>query len=527
MCTFAHMKRTLHDYIKQNEDLRHFLLAQEGGIMKYLAEHPDADFDIDLFDDYEKQIEEGYIRANKQNRAVRSLPADELRNKSLDWYHRSKGSELKYYVAMKPTLNAIDETLAEEVLNHIEIYMADAYKESHRRKYPEGMPPQVFYKEVLEKYGHFGLALDCLEYVLEEYRGEAVKLTARHFFLANIIHQGESPEWKEVEKLQTEFDCQMFYETYLVERGYKKLRQAVKEMIGNSTRNIGKADSRELCRKLAIDNMRSVNQFTRWVSNKTYPMEESEEGVLVPLITPEERHWLQNIMYENSPAATGTKKLTTMGRNYSQFIHILQDIGKIWAAQLLVRGIDMKELEEETGIILSKLPNTMYYVDRMYDDRRGDCCVYDWANAKKLLNIIKNKKNDHVKVLTWEDEKQCFKDAVLSVMEMKKEDGNYLFEKNTQWMAVYRFAVDSGIMYDMDDSNEPQDKSTPQYAVFEKFTHELQLDVESEIRIPFKKDYIKDLKKSNYIRYNTHHPWSKDGITDPRYYIRRRMVLRS
>ena len=50
------MKQTLPEIIRKNENFRQFLLAQEGGIMKFWAEHPDRDFDTNLFDDYEKQL---------------------------------------------------------------------------------------------------------------------------------------------------------------------------------------------------------------------------------------------------------------------------------------------------------------------------------------------------------------------------------------------------------------------------------------------------------------------------------------
>ena len=383
------MKQTLPDYIKQNEDLCKILLAQDGGIMKYWAEHPDADFDVDLFEGYENEIVNSYLQANKQNRAVRSVPKDELRRRSLDWY-QSKESELKFFVDMKPALTAFDMKVPEEVLNYIEIYMADAYKESHRSKYPEGMSPRDFYNKVLEVFGPFGLALDCLERVLQEYRGKAVRITVKHFFQTVIVHHGGSPEWEEVNNLQTEFDMRMFKEIYHAEGGYKKLRQAVKELIDNSTKKLTEEESRKVCREIAKDDMMKVNQFTRWINNETYPMEEAKGGKLVPLITPEERRWVLNIMYENFPGATGTQKLTPMGRLISIFIYLLQEIGEIWAAQLLVHGINMKELEKETGIILSKSPCQMYYVDRMPDDRRGDCCIYDWPEAKELLSKLKS-----------------------------------------------------------------------------------------------------------------------------------------
>ena len=70
-------------------------------------------------------------------------------------------------------------------------------------------------------------------------------------------------------------------------------------------------------------------------------------------------------------------------------------------------------------------------------------------------------------------------------MEKKKHDGEYLFEKPTQWKAVYRFAVDIGIMYDVEAPKEPKEKSTPQYAVFEKLAKELQLDVNPPCRMPW------------------------------------------
>lgn len=122
-----------------------------------------------------------------------------------------------------------------------------------------------------------------------------------------------------------------------------------------------------------------------------------------------------------------------------------------------------------------------------------------------------------VREITWEEEKLCFKAAVLHVMEKKKEDGDYLFEKPTQWMAVYRFAIDIAIMYEMNDPKEPEDKSTPQYAAFEKFAHELQLDVNPPARLPFTKNAIDSINSNkSYVRYNTSYPWSKDGINDTR-----------
>ena len=49
------MKQILPDFIAQNENLRQLLLSQEGGIMKYLAEHLDAKGTAALFCEYQNQ----------------------------------------------------------------------------------------------------------------------------------------------------------------------------------------------------------------------------------------------------------------------------------------------------------------------------------------------------------------------------------------------------------------------------------------------------------------------------------------
>ena len=51
---FANMRNTLPEIIEQNKSLRQLLLAQEGGIMKYLAEHLDANGTAKLFSDYQE-----------------------------------------------------------------------------------------------------------------------------------------------------------------------------------------------------------------------------------------------------------------------------------------------------------------------------------------------------------------------------------------------------------------------------------------------------------------------------------------
>ena len=88
LCNFVGMKQTLEDYIRHDKVFRQALLDQDGGIIKYLAKLPDGDFDTDLFFNYQNQIVEEYLQANKRNRAVFSLLTDTLKWDALSLCHK-------------------------------------------------------------------------------------------------------------------------------------------------------------------------------------------------------------------------------------------------------------------------------------------------------------------------------------------------------------------------------------------------------------------------------------------------------
>lgn len=57
----------------------------------------------------------------------------------------------------------------------------------------------------------------------------------------------------------------------------------------------------------------------------------------------------------------------------------------------------MKELEKKTGVIMNRRSGFLYYVDRFVDgSQRGECFIYDWPEAEKLLAQIKSIKEDNV-----------------------------------------------------------------------------------------------------------------------------------
>lgn len=251
----------------------------------------------------------------------------------------------------------------------------------------------------------------------------------------------------------------------------------------------------------------------------------------------------------NKTAVAFLKHIPTQGKDYN-LKKCRADKGYRVSPELLVlRAIDSgdetkyEDLEEfEINTILDKLegkgyiqvawieghkPEAVRLLDkgRVYLKQLEEGSVVDKIKPSvtpqqppkdKTSEIPSQTPNSPVREITWAERKQCFKSAVLHVMEKKKHDGEYLFEKPTQWKAVYRFAVDIGIMYDVEDPKEPKDKSTPQYAVFEKLAKELQLDVNPPCRMPFTKNAINDITKEYYIRYNTPYPWSYEGITDAR-----------
>ena len=221
------------------------------------------------------------------------------------------------------------------------------------------------------------------------------------------------------------------------------------------------------CRAEAMNMLKRVQWFSQHIYNdevKNFPNES---------FTIEDKKWLRSLLEHYDRDSFSGEELS-----FFYFGKLLADIGRIWEKHILnYPDIDLSELEKE---------------------------------ANSIINT-----NPYFRQNTWEDEKLCFKNAVLYVMTLKrKKDGNYLFDKNTLWIAVYRFAVDIAIMYDKGDPNEPQDKSIAQYADFEKFTHELQLDVNPPTRHPFKISSIDSMNKDTYKRYRHPHPWSMDGLKE-------------
>ena len=367
------MKQTVEDYIRQDKEFRKTLLEQGGGIMKFWAQHPDAEFDANLFKNYENQIVKEYLQANKRNRDVVSLPENELKMEARSWNHHTE-KEIHYKVALQPLMTDLPVGVREQVNSYIDDYLADAYRDYRRCYYPNGITPLAFYDEVVKQFGAGGLARDCMDYVLREHH-----------------HPEVWAKKKSEYALMTEFFIQQYSEV-IGKDAFKMLRQAVKEKLAGK--------NPEECRREAIKTMNLVKRFSRMIYSS------SEDGIFDCT-----GHYIvdKDFLRELASGYTmlrNNANVPPLHECFFNYVSLLNDIGRIWAARLLKDCcIDMHGLEKETGAILYPVTkplqnpdgavhgNYKYYVDKDLNDSLDDqCCIYDEKQAKELLDAMRNNK---------------------------------------------------------------------------------------------------------------------------------------
>lgn len=369
------MKQTIEDYIRQNKEFQKTLLEQGGGIMKFWAQHPDAEFDADLFNNYENQIVKAYLQANKRNRDVASLSENELKMEARSWNHHTE-REIHYKVALQPLMADLPVAVIEQAKRYIDDYLVDAYRDFRRCYYPKGITPLAFYDEVVKQFGTGGLARDCMDYVLREH------------------HHPEVWEKKKSEyALMTEFFIQQYSEV-IGKDAFKMLRQAVKEKLAGK--------NSEECRREAIKTMNLVKGFSRMIySSAEVGISDCTGRYMV------DKKFLRNLASSDTALRLlSNAKVPPLHECFYNYVTLLNDIGRIWAARLLKDyGIDMHELEKRTSAILYPVTkplqnpdgaihsNYKYYVDKDDSDSFDDqCCINDEKQAEELLNALQNKK---------------------------------------------------------------------------------------------------------------------------------------
>ena len=360
MCIFVDMKQTLPEYIAQHEELRQLLLAQEGGIMKYLAEHLDASDSATLFRDYQNLCVEKFHEANKWV-YYKVWEGDDMRRAALgEVEHLWK--EVNNYSALKPQLITMEDEVAEKIDWFVDLYLTYAYRLDRKRRFPKGQTDSEVYQEVIEMYNSLGLAYKCMEIILKEHHTQGdVEKTDSELFTEFLIRQ---------------------YSNQLTLGVLSQMRRAVAEML------IGKTP--EQCRQMAIDTMKRVRGFLQMIytddvveslrpKSKTMAEQREKDG-----------KWLSDVANRTVLEEFSAKvKSHSMRYYFADFVNLLKDVGRIWAAQLLVRGIDMKVLEKGVCCILKPSDEPFYYVDKFYfDDLPGRYCISNEEIADKLLYDI-------------------------------------------------------------------------------------------------------------------------------------------
>ena len=161
------MKQTLPDYIKQHEDLRKVLLTQEGGIMKYLAEHLDANGTAALFGSYQDHCVHIFFEKNKWV-YYKVWEGDDLRRAALGLDEHLR-REVNYYTELKPQLEKMEDEVAERIDWFVDLYLTHAYRLDRKRRFPEGQTDMEVYREVIDLYSGLGLASKCMNLILREH----------------------------------------------------------------------------------------------------------------------------------------------------------------------------------------------------------------------------------------------------------------------------------------------------------------------------------------------------------------------
>lgn len=355
------MKYALPNNIRQNEDLRKVLLAQDGGIMKYLAEHLDANGTAELFTEYQNKCVEEFFEKNKWDlRVVRA--GDDMRRAALGEMEHL-WEELRYQRILDKQLTEMPTEITEKVNDFIEQYLTWAYRQNRKRWFPNGMTATDIYQEVIGLFNSMGLAYKSMEIILREHH-------------ANVsIEKTESD-------LFTEFQIRQF-SNQLTLGVLSQIRQAVAGML------IGKTP--EQCRQMAIDTMISVRGFSQNIYTDDVVQHYRSTNYIEKADKREsDGKWLREVADRTVLEEFSAKVKTHSMRYYfADFVNLLKDVGRIWAAQLLVRGIDMKALEKGVCCILKPSNEPHYYVDKFYiNDLPDQYCISNDEVAKKLLNNV-------------------------------------------------------------------------------------------------------------------------------------------
>lgn len=388
------MKHTLPDYIKQHEDLRKVLLAQEGGIMKYLAEHLDANGTAALFGSYQDHCVHIFFEKNKWV-YYKVWDGDDMRRAALGLDEHLR-KEVNYYTVLKPQLATMEEEVAERIDWFVDLYLTHAYRLNRKRQFPQGQTDTEVYQEVIDLYSGLGLASKCMNLILREHHApKKMERTEDDIWMDFLVRQ-----WS------NQFTLGAF----------AQMRNAVAEML------VGK-DNKQ-CRQMAIDTMEKLRGFSQKIYTDVVADHLRKMGYTKDADQRErDGEWLRDVSERAVlEEFSDNNKPYTMRYYFANFVNILKDVGRIWAAQLLVHKTDMKNLEQEVCCILNPTDSLRYYVDRYYsNDQPGRYCISNDHQVEEKLKGLHTNKNKSKPKKPKRNNKNWFTTATFTYKGMKTD----------------------------------------------------------------------------------------------------------
>jgi len=388
------MKQTLPDYIKQHEDLRKVLLTQEGGIMKYLAEHLDANGTADLFGSYQDHCVNIFYEKNKWV-YYKVWEGDDLRRAALGLDEHLR-REVNYYTELKPQLEKMEDEVAERIDWFVDLYLTHAYRLDRKRRFPEGQTDMEVYREVIDLYSGLGLASKCMNLILREH------------YASKMMERTEDDIW-------TDFMIRQWSDQFPL-GAFAQMRNAVAKMLVEK--------NSKQCRQMAIDTMEKLRGFSQKIYTDVVVDHLREMGYTKDADKREhDGEWLREVSERAVLEEFSDKKKPYSMRYYfANFVNILKDVGRIWAAQLLVHNTDMKDLEEEVCCILNPTDSLRYYVDRYYsNDLPGRYCISNDHQAGEKLKGLRTKGKRKEAKRKKEKKKNWFTTATFTYKGMKTD----------------------------------------------------------------------------------------------------------
>lgn len=375
LCNFAGMEQNLPDIIRGTKALQKGLLNQ-GGFMKFVVEHINED-GLTLFAQYQEQIVADYRKANMWDPDVQLLSGDELRLKALGPDNHLK-PEFRRRKALEQLLvdlsddAVLPDDAADTLRGFYDGYMGYAWREYFEHRNPEHATDLGFYKIFMEQFrSPYGLAYLCMKLTLKEHHGlgwteedqyDYYRIAEYHYFYLD----GARP---------------------LGRQAFDRFRRGVNKWLE------GKTD--EECLELAKDMLKQVRFFSQHIYNDEIFC--GTNGKQFPL---EDKQWLRQMVWSLDG------ELSDLQNCLADFVLILSEVGRIWAARLLkIHGIDLHQLEKLNASSLRPYNakndgfDYYYYVDHYYtEDNHNTCFVHDSTDAKALLYNLYHMKPGDVKV---------------------------------------------------------------------------------------------------------------------------------